>query len=95
MLDYLMMQHLPGSIYSNRIYRCQSCGQGPVMAGDGFVTSRCLNCGRYHHGTDLVGIDFRWLRKMVLNLWNRLKSWLKPMPSEELNLSCETNGGLK
>ena len=48
MLDYVLMRHMPGSIYSDSAYRCQGCGKGPVMAGDGFLMNRCLNCGRYH-----------------------------------------------
>ena len=95
MLDYLMMQHLPGSIYSDSIYRCQNCGQGPVMAGDGFLMNRCLNCGRYHHATDLVGFDFSWLRSKVSGLWRWIKAWFAPVAIEELNLGCETKGGVK
>ena len=99
MLDYVMLQHLTGSIYSDSIYRCPSCGQGPVMAGGGFLMNRCLNCGRYQHATDLGGLDFSWIRTLAARLWQRIKSWFVPRPSRdcggigELNISCEWAGG--
>lgn len=99
MLDYVMLQHLPGSIYSDSIYRCPSCGQGPVMAGDGFLMNRCLNCGRYQHATDLGGVDFSWIRACSARLWKRVKGWFVPRPSRdfgglsELDVNCEPAGG--
>lgn len=95
MLDYVLMRHLTGSIYSDSIYRCQSCGQGPVMAGDGFLMNRCLNCGRYHHATDLPSLDFRWLRKKMDSFWVRVKALSKPASSETSVTACEPVGGDK
>lgn len=99
MFDYVMLQHLSGSIYSDSIYRCPSCGQGPVMAGDGFLMNRCLNCGRYQHATDLGGVDFSWIRTSAERLWKRVKGCFGSVPSQdvgglsELNVSCESVGG--
>lgn len=95
MLDYVLMRHLPGSIYSDSIYRCQSCGQGPVMAGDGFLMTRCLNCGRYHHATDLPGLDFSWLRKKMDSFWVHVKALWKSASSETSIAACEPVGGGK
>ena len=101
MLDYVMLQHLPGSIYSDSIYRCPSCGKGPVMAGDGFLMNRCLNCGRYQHATDLGGFDFRWVRKQAARAWKQIKGYFGPRLEKQsksiegLNLSCESAGGMK
>ena len=93
MLDYVMLQHLPGSIYSDSIYRCPSCGQGPVMAGDGFLMNRCLNCGRYQHATDLGGLDFSWIRSRGLRLWQRVKKWLVPREIRDVAGFSESVGG--
>ena len=95
MLDYVMLQHLPGSIYSDSIYRCPSCGQGPVMAGDGFLMNRCLNCGRYQHATDLGGLDFSWIRRRGLRLWQRVKKWLVPKEIRDVAGFSESVGGAK
>ncbi len=95
MLDYVMLQHLPGSIYSDSIYRCPSCGQGPVMAGDGFLMNRCLNCGRYQHATDLGGLDFSWIRTRGLRLWQRVKKWLVPREIRDVAGFSESVGGAK
>jgi ribosomal protein L37AE/L43A len=101
MLDYVMLQHLPGSIYSDSIYRCPSCGQGPVMAGDGFLMNRCLNCGRYQHATDLGRCDLSWVRRQVAGVWQRIKRCFasgadpKVENASGLNLSCELEGGMK
>ena len=95
MLDYVMLQHLPGSIYSDSIYRCPSCGQGPVMAGDGFLMNRCLNCGRYQHATDLGGLDFSWIRTRGLRLWQRVKKWLVPREIRDVAGFNESVGGAK
>jgi len=95
MLDYVMLQHLPGSIYSDSIYRCPSCGQGPVMAGDGFLMNRCLNCGRYQHATDLGGLDFSWIRTRGLCLWQRVKKWLLPREIRDVAGFSESVGGAK
>jgi hypothetical protein len=95
MLDYVMLQHLPGSIYSDSIYRCPSCGQGPVMAGDGFLMNRCLNCGRYHHATDMGGLDFSWIRTRGLRLWQRVKKWLVPREIRDVAGFSESVGGAK
>jgi len=95
MLDYVMLQHLPGSIYSDSIYRCPSCGQGPVMAGDGFLMNRCLNCGRYQHATDLGGLDFSWMRTRGLRLWQRVKKWLVPRETRDVAGFSESVGGAK
>jgi hypothetical protein len=95
MLDYVMLQHLPGSIYSDSIYRCPSCGQGPVMAGDGFLMNRCLNCGRYQHATDLGGLDFSWIRTRGLRLWQRVKKWLLPREIRDVAGFSESVGGAK
>ena len=95
MLDYVMLQHLPGSIYSDSIYRCPSCGQGPVMAGDGFLMNRCLNCGRYQHATDLGGLDFSWIRTRGLRLWQRVKKWLVPKEIRDVAGFSESVGGAK
>lgn len=101
MLDYVMMQHLPGSIYSDSIYRCPSCGKGPVMAGDGFLMNRCLNCGRYQHATDLAGFDFSWVRKQAAKAWTHIKGCFAPRLEKQsksiegINLSCELAGGVK
>lgn len=100
MLDYVMLQHLPRSIYSDSIYSCPSCGKGPVMAGDGFLMNRCLNCGRYQHATDRGGFDFSWVRKQVAWAWRRIRGRLargigrKSGGVEELNLRCESAGGV-
>jgi hypothetical protein len=95
MLDYVMLQHLPGSIYSDSIYRCPSCGQGPVMAGDGFLMNRCLNCGRYQHATDLGGLDVSWIRTRGLRLWQRVKKWLLPREIRDVAGFSESVGGAK
>ena len=95
MLDYVMLQHLPGSIYSDSIYRCPSCGQGPVMAGDGFLMNRCLNCGRYQHATDLGGLDFSWIRTRALRLCQRVKKWLVPREIRDVSGFSESVGGAK
>jgi hypothetical protein len=95
MLDYVMLQHLPGSIYSDSIYRCPSCGQGPVMAGDGFLMNRCLNCGRYQHASDLGGLDFSWIRTRGLRLWQRVKKWLVPREIRDVAGFSESVGGSK
>ena len=95
MLDYVMLQHLPGSIYSDSIYRCPSCGQGPVMAGDGFLMNRCLNCGRYQHATDMGGLDFSWIRTRGLRLWQRVKKWLVPREIRDVAGFSESVGGAK
>jgi hypothetical protein len=95
MLDYVMLQHLPGSIYSDSIYRCPSCGQGPVMASDGFLMNRCLNCGRYQHATDLGGLDFSWIRTRGLRLWQRVKKWLVPREIRDVAGFSESVGGAK
>jgi hypothetical protein len=95
MLDYVMLQHLPGSIYSDRIYRCPSCGQGPVMAGDGFLMNRCLNCGRYQHATDLGSLDFSWIRTRGLRLWQGVKKWLMPKEIRDVAGFSESVGGAK
>ena len=93
MLDYVQMGYLRGSIYSDSFYRCQSCGQGPVMAGDGFMMNRCGNCGWYQHSTDLAGFDFSWLRKVFGALWQRIKAWTKPKVAAG---SCDTDvAGIK
>jgi len=89
------MQHLPGSIYSDNTYRCPSCGSGPVMAGDGFLMNRCLNCGRYQHATDLVGFDFSWLHSKWSSLWRRIKAWFAPAPLEDPPSCCKVPGGVQ
>jgi len=101
MLDYVMLQHLPGSIYSDSIYRCPSCGQGPVMAGDGFLMNRCLNCGRYQHAADLGGFHFSWAHKQVARAWKRIKGYFASGTDQKienasgLSLSCESAGEMK
>ena len=94
MLDYALMGNLRGSIFSDSIYRCRSCGQGPVMLGDGFMMNRCGNCGSYQHATDLVGFDFSWLKSAMSSLWQRIKVWTKPSKviplGETENLRCES-----
>ena len=47
MMDLMLLSHCSGMIYSDSAYRCRACGQGPVMAGDGFLYDRCMNCGFY------------------------------------------------
>ena len=47
MMDLMLLSHCSGMIYSDSSYRCRACGQGPVMAGDGFLYDRCLSCGFY------------------------------------------------
>jgi len=95
MLDYVMLRHMPGSIYSDSVYRCQSCGQGPVIAGDGFLMNRCWNCGRYHHATDLPSLDLSWLRKKLASFWTRVKAIWKTTPIEDGIAASETLGGVK
>lgn len=101
MLDVLMMQHLPGSIFSDRSFRCHGCGQGPVMAGDGFMMNRCLNCGRYQHATELGGFDFTWVHARVMRPWRRLKLSLECRSNRDgnglgqLKATCEESGGVK
>ena len=95
MLDYVLMRHMTGSIYSDSAYRCQSCGQGPVMTGDGFLMNRCLNCGQYHHAIDLPSLDFSWLHKQIAKFWMGVKALWKTKPIDTVIAACEPLEGVK
>jgi hypothetical protein len=92
-MDYMMMQYLPGSIYSSSV-RCRNCRQGRLMAGDGFLMNRCLNCGRYQHAIDPVPFDFSWVRSKVRRLWARVSNWASSEPND-LNFKAALSGGVQ
>lgn len=47
MLDTALYCSYPGLVLGDSRHRCAYCGQGPVMAGDGFLMDRCMNCGSW------------------------------------------------
>lgn len=48
MIDLLLHSAYPGRYFSGFYTgRCPRCGQGMIVASDGFMMVRCDNCGRY------------------------------------------------
>ena len=48
MMDMLIYSAYPGRHFSAFISgRCHRCGQGMIVASDGFMMVRCDTCGRY------------------------------------------------
>jgi len=45
--DLLLHSAYPGLHYSALSGRCPRCGQGTVVASDGFMAVLCDNCGRH------------------------------------------------
>jgi hypothetical protein len=95
MLDYALRQYLPGSIYNDRFFHCQVCGQKSVMLGDGFSMNRCMNCGRYQHAMDQVGMDFTWIYEKAASLWKLIKDRFAPTTRGELKVNFESGGGIQ
>ncbi|MGE0175123.1 MAG: hypothetical protein AB7T49_20175 [Oligoflexales bacterium] len=95
MLDYALMGYLPGSIYSDRMYPCQVCGHKSLMTGDGFLMTRCMNCGRFQHAIDSVGMDFSWLQLKIVGLWKRIRERFTSAPREALKVNFESGGGIQ
>ena len=97
MLDYVMLQHIPGTRLRAGIDRCVSCGQGTVMAGDGFLMNRCLNCGQYQHATDVVGWNWRYLWKKCCEFLRAMTRVFAKAPSSQhpTNPSLSAEEGMK
>ena len=64
------------SIFSDTAHRCCRCGQGPVMAGDGFMMSHCMNCGNWQPAVEPLSIGFGWIRDKVSGWLGRAKAML-------------------
>lgn len=62
------------SILSDSAHRCCRCGQGPVMAGDGFMMSHCMNCGNWQPSTEPLGISIGVLKEKLAAWFGRTKA---------------------
>ena len=60
----------PGMFYCDRYHRCRRCGQGPLMASDGFLMVHCLNCGSYHCSSEPFDLG-------LAELSGRVAAWFK------------------
>lgn len=62
------------SILGDSAHRCCRCGQGPVMAGDGFLMSHCMNCGNWQPSAEPLGISFGPFKDRLVAWFGRAKA---------------------
>ena len=70
MMDYMLLGHSSRMIFSDSANRCVACGHGPVMGGDGFLMTHCMNCGVYRHWSEPVDLGLGKLKDKVV-------AWIK------------------
>ena len=89
MMDMLIHSAYPGRHFSAFISgRCHRCGQGMVVASDGFMMVRCDTCGRYlsNEPSDF-GFGLRPMKVAIKDFLGRLKeritfkAWSRPAAS--------------
>lgn len=78
MMDMLIHSAYPGRNFSAFISgRCHCCGQGMIVACDGFMMVRCDTCGRYLSSEPSnFGFGFGRMKVAIKEVVGRLKERL-------------------
>ena len=59
-------------VYNNGPDRCRSCGQRSVTGSDGFLMSRCMNCGSWQSAANPTGLGFGEIKDIVITWCKQL-----------------------